>query len=88
MWLEDGKANLVRERETPDDLIRHDKPLLDASVAISSITFHKYQGLGNDYIYNLISQNDVLWNCCSSNNSNGLWLGGLKTNGQKYSKQH
>jgi diaminopimelate decarboxylase/diaminopimelate epimerase len=50
LWLEDGKASLIRGRETPEDLIRHDKPLPDTSMGLSSVTFHKYHGLGNDYI--------------------------------------
>ncbi|MBC8504645.1 MAG: diaminopimelate epimerase [Anaerolineales bacterium] len=50
LWLEDGQATVIRNRESPDDLIRHDKPLPNSSTNFSSVLFHKFHGLGNDYI--------------------------------------
>ncbi|MEN8097889.1 MAG: diaminopimelate decarboxylase, partial [Chloroflexota bacterium] len=55
IWLEDGKASLIRARETPDDLIRKDKSLIDNIFPL--VEFHKYHGLGNDYI--VVSESDL-----------------------------
>ncbi len=50
LWLEDGEATLIRSRETPDDLVRQDKPLPKTQAKLSSVLFQKYHGLGNDYL--------------------------------------
>ena len=55
LWLDDGQATLIRARETPDDLIRRDKSLTD--IVFPSVEFHKYHGLGNDYI--VVSEADL-----------------------------
>ncbi len=50
LWLEGGKAHPMRERETPDDLIRRDMPLPGSESVFAAVPFHKYQALGNDYL--------------------------------------
>jgi len=50
LWLEDGVTTLIRSRESPDDLVRQDKPLPETQAKLSCILFHKYHGLGNDYL--------------------------------------
>ncbi len=57
LWLEEGQATLIRARQTPGDLIRQDKPLPNASLPLASVEFHKYHGLGNDYI--MVRENDL-----------------------------
>ncbi len=57
LWLENGEASLIRARETPDDLIRQDKSLPNTKTAISSVMFHKYHGVGNDYI--VVNETDL-----------------------------
>jgi diaminopimelate decarboxylase/diaminopimelate epimerase len=56
LWLQDGEAQLIRARETPDDLVARDRllwPVAERHVpegASPGIRFHKYQALGNDYL--------------------------------------
>ena len=57
LWLENGLATLIRARELPDDLIRHDKPLPNSSSPLPAVLFHKYHGLGNDYL--VVSEPDL-----------------------------
>jgi diaminopimelate decarboxylase/diaminopimelate epimerase len=57
LWLEDGSATLIQERETPADLLRRDHPLADHAVSLTSVRLRKYQVNGNDYI--LAAQDDL-----------------------------
>ena len=41
---------MMHDREAPDDLIRHDRPLPGSAPAFSAVPLHKYQALGNDYL--------------------------------------
>ncbi len=51
LWLDDGTARLIQERETPADLLRRDRPLTPLpSAANRPVKFTKYQALGNDYL--------------------------------------
>ena len=50
LWLQEGRASLIRRRESPDDLIRRDRPLPGASASLRAVRLQKYHGFGNDYI--------------------------------------
>ncbi len=58
LWLADGSANLIQEREIPSDLVRRDKflPTKDvqrfprAKRPPRQLPFAKYHALGNDYL--------------------------------------
>ncbi|MEA3377006.1 MAG: diaminopimelate decarboxylase, partial [Chloroflexota bacterium] len=54
LWLHDGAARLVRESETPDDLIRRDKYLFPLNQATldhaAPVAVAKYHVLGNTYL--------------------------------------
>jgi diaminopimelate decarboxylase/diaminopimelate epimerase len=56
LWLEDSRARLIRDRETPGDLVRQDRRLDsrpwpgEAPGRPAHIRFAKYQALGNDYL--------------------------------------
>ena len=63
LWLEDGQAHLIQDRETPEDLLRRDRGLYRVKEQESTPTatrparklspgvrFAKYQALGNDYV--------------------------------------
>ncbi len=57
LWVEDGVAQLIQERETAVDLLRRDKSLIPPKPDLSAVPFRKYHGLGNDYI--VVSETDL-----------------------------
>ena len=53
LWLDEGTAKVIQERETPGDLLRRDRPLWQPPAAeggLNDVKFTKYQALGNDYL--------------------------------------
>jgi diaminopimelate decarboxylase/diaminopimelate epimerase len=53
LWLDDGAAQVIQERETPSDLRRRDRPLRQLPTTedwSTGLKFTKYQALGNDYL--------------------------------------
>ncbi len=57
LWLREGQASLIRTRESPDDLIRRDRPLPRAGASLRAVPLQKYHGLGNDYI--VVQESDL-----------------------------